>query len=121
MTYRAVLKSFRLSLQYLISILKSKDPNVPYLFSAEVKANVPDLLIFPNLSGLQQTLNEVVRSILIETRGIKTWPTPMFESTIQKHEDEKIDEKDVDEDGEKFHGLVPAQTQDVNPSNFFVF
>jgi hypothetical protein len=120
MTYRAVLISFRSTIQYITLVLQSKESSSPYLFSAEVKPEIPKLIIFLNLQGIQQTFNKVIRSILNQTKNIKTWPTPMFESTIGK-QDAKPEEKDGEEEGEGFRTLQIAQTQDLNPINFFGF
>jgi hypothetical protein len=35
-----------------------------------------------------------------------------------KNEDETIDNIELDVEGEQFHGLIPAQTQDVKSINF---
>ncbi|KAH0792655.1 Dynein heavy chain family protein [Histomonas meleagridis] len=129
MTYRAILKCFKNSIYKLINMLTNNNNNYQTLFYTELKPTFPELTIQPNLNDLQQTLNEVVKSMLNSTKEIQTWPTTMFESTLleQNNTEANLVEKehleqdlidDVDNNQEE-DDLIPAQEHDIHPKNYF--
>jgi dynein heavy chain len=121
MTNRAVLKSIKSSILYLAKVLKSKDTSYPTLFTSEIRPDYP-LTTYPDIQGLQQTLNEAVRSMLRATKEIETWPTPIFDGPMSKQfeNEEKNEDKAEDHDDENGGpGLIPAQPQDIAPRNYF--